>query len=123
MRAHCLCTELDERVTALIDLPDDIIAASRFGFVGLVKLGQTCRALLQATAFERNALGGRVIVYNAPLDGALLDYVMRYTFKGNRSSVETMLFDRIMLDARHHHGQLYVLLSRAVQCPQRDVHV
>ena len=112
MHVHLLCTEKDERVISLTDLPFDILTASRFGCAGLVKLGQTCRALQDATAFDRRVLSGRLIVYNPPLDGAILDYMMKYIFKDSRSAVETMLFHSIMLDARHHHGQLYVLLSR-----------
>ena len=105
----------------IIDLPSDLFTAARccyplqlryavslshafslsrrsFRTTGVFKLAQTCQALHEATAPERCALSGRVVVYTPPVK-SMLAYMLKYMCKEG-------------FDARHQQGQAYVLLSR-----------
>ena len=108
-------TVLDSnRFTSLTDIPFDLFSAGTLGVVGLFKLGQTCRTLEEATACERRALGGRMVVYMPQLHSDIELYMMKYLFKDSPSAVETMVYWRMLefQQERFPHGMVYVARAR-----------
>ena len=67
--------------------------------MGVFRLAQTCRVLHDATAHERRAFGGRVVLYKPLLSKAAQAYIIKYVSKERPSHVETMVYVHTLLHA------------------------